>query len=74
MKLTAVESDKRGHVIAVGGEAMMGYINYFCFSTFHNDVNLRNQSYGIFNDTDCLGAKLLIIFGFQTIIGYNCVI
>ena len=30
MKLTAVESDKRGHAIAVGGEEMTGDANYFC--------------------------------------------
>jgi len=27
---TAVESDKRGYTIAVGGEAMTGEANYFC--------------------------------------------
>ena len=27
---TAVESDKRGDTIAVGGEAMTGDANYFC--------------------------------------------
>lgn len=42
MKLTAVESDRRGYTIAVSGEAMTGDAYYFCSVRRHCFQNADN--------------------------------